>query len=64
MELLDAGEKAIENASELVPWVRTALSKVDEHIKDGRFQRSLALITAASSLVSGLEVSYEHYKGS
>ncbi len=35
-----------------------------EHIRDGRFQRSLALITAGSSLVSGLEVAYEHYKGS
>ena len=35
-----------------------------EHIQDGRFQRSLALVTAASSFVSGLEVSYEHYKGS
>jgi hypothetical protein len=40
------------------------LNVVHEHIKDGRFQRSLALVTAASSLVSGLEVSYEHYKGS
>src|SRR4051812_5096465 len=35
-----------------------------KHIRDGRFQRSLALVTAASSLVSGLEVAYEHYKGS
>jgi hypothetical protein len=35
-----------------------------EHIQTGRFQRSLALITAGSSLVSGLEVAYEHYKGS
>lgn len=68
MELLDAGEQEIENASGLVPWVlhgfRHAGSAVDERIKDGRFQRSLALITAASSFVSGLEVSYEHYKGS
>ena len=40
------------------------LHAVKEHIQDGRFQRSLALVTAASSLVSGLEVSYEHYKGS
>ncbi len=37
---------------------------VRDHISHGRFQRSLALVTAASSLVSGLEVSYEHYKGS
>jgi phosphate/sulfate permease len=34
------------------------------HIQDGRFQRSLSLITAGSSFVSGLEVAYEHYKGS
>ena len=40
------------------------LRLIDEHIKDGRFQRSLAFVTAGSSLVSGLEVGYEHYKGS
>ena len=34
------------------------------HIRDGRFQRSMALVTAGSSLVSGLEIAYEHYKGS
>ncbi len=48
----------------MVPWITEVASAVDEHIKDGRFQRSLALVTAASSLASGLEVSYEHYKGS
>src|SRR5438270_10420470 len=37
---------------------------VDQHICEGRFQRSLALITALSSLLSGLEVTYEHYRGS
>lgn len=41
-----------------------ALAVIDEHIKDGRFQRSLALVAATSSFVSGLEVAYEHYKGS
>lgn len=35
-----------------------------EHIREGRFQRSLAAITAFSSLLSGLEVAYEHYIGS
>ncbi|MBV8695004.1 MAG: hypothetical protein JO183_05895 [Ktedonobacteraceae bacterium] len=35
-----------------------------QHIREGRFQRSLALITAFSSLLSGLEVTYEHYIGS
>lgn len=34
------------------------------HIREGRFQRSLALIAAFSSVLSGLEVTYEHYRGS
>jgi hypothetical protein len=34
------------------------------HIREGRFQRSLALLTAGSSILSGLEVAYEHYRGS
>ena len=33
-------------------------------IREGRFQRSLSLLTALTSLVSGLEVAYEHYRGS
>lgn len=33
-------------------------------IREGRFQRSLALLTAGSSIISGLEVAYEHYRGS
>jgi len=37
---------------------------VNQHIREGRFQRSLALVTAFSSLLSGLEVTYEHYRGS
>lgn len=37
---------------------------LDQHIREGRFQRSLSLITAFSSLVAGLEVTYEHYQGS
>ena len=36
----------------------------EHHIREGRFQRSLSLITAFSSLMSGLEVTYEHYIGS
>lgn len=35
-----------------------------QHIREGRFQRSLSLITAFASLLSGLEVTYEHYIGS
>jgi small basic protein len=37
---------------------------VEQHIREGRFQRSLALVTAFSSLLGGLEVTLEHYRGS
>ena len=33
-------------------------------IREGRFQRSLSLLTAGTSIISGLEVAYEHYRGS
>ncbi|HEY3704359.1 MAG TPA: hypothetical protein VGL22_04810 [Terracidiphilus sp.] len=37
---------------------------VANHVREGRFQCSLSLITAGASLISGLEVAYEHYRGS
>ncbi len=40
------------------------LEIADTHIREGRFQRSLALLAAGSSLLTGLEVAYEHYRGS
>jgi hypothetical protein len=40
------------------------LVDVDAHIREGRFQRGLSLMAGASSILAGLEVSYEHYKGS
>lgn len=40
------------------------LQVITNQIREGRFQRSLALLTAVTSLVSGLEVAYEHYRGS
>src|SRR3954463_1399695 len=40
------------------------LAVVANHIREGKFQRSLSLLTAATSVVSGLEVAYEHYRGS
>lgn len=40
------------------------LEILQNHIREGRFQRSLSLCTAFASLMSGLEVSYEHYRGS
>lgn len=36
----------------------------DTDIREGRFQRALALVAALSSLLSGGEVAYEHYRGS
>jgi hypothetical protein len=35
-----------------------------QFVRAGRFQRSLSLLTAATSIISGLEVAYEHYRGS
>src|SRR5438105_532008 len=35
-----------------------------DHIQHGTFQRSMAALVASTSVVSGLEVAYEHYKGS
>jgi hypothetical protein len=40
-----------------------AISALD-HLREGCFQRSLCLIVATTSVASGLEVGYEHYKGS
>lgn len=57
-ELERAGRRALPApASE-------ALSSALEHIRKGCFQRSLCLIVATTSVASGLEVGYEHYKGS
>jgi len=55
-----------EDAAELptAPILTRTAATIVDHIQDGRFQRSLALVTAGSSFVSGLEVAYEHYKGS
>lgn len=40
------------------------LEIIKNAIREGRFQRSLALLTAGTSIISGLEVAYEHYRGS
>jgi hypothetical protein len=37
---------------------------IANHVREGRFQRSLSLLTAITSIISGLEVAYEHYRGS
>jgi hypothetical protein len=38
--------------------------EVDLDIREGRFQRWLSLMAGMSSVLAGLEVSYEHYRGS
>ncbi len=40
------------------------IAAIDLDVREGRFQRGLALVAAAASGLSGLEVTYEHYKGS
>lgn len=49
-------------ANVLLKDVRREGLVLDQPIREGRFQRSLALITALASLLSGLEVTYEHYR--
>ena len=44
--------------------LESEITGIDLDIREGRFQRSLALIAGLSSVLSGLEVSYEHYRGS
>ncbi len=46
-----------------MPLDAVAISALD-HLREGCFQRSLCLIVATTSVASGLEVGYEHYKGS
>lgn len=41
-----------------------SLDRLPGLIQTGRFQRSLSVVAGVSSLLSGLEVTYEHYRGS
>jgi hypothetical protein len=60
-DLLDTGPTAVVEV--LPPVVRHPTRIALEHIRTGTFQRSLCLLVAGTSIVSGLEVSYEHYRG-
>ncbi len=54
-----------QNAERALPKpIGIATTSILEHIRHGCFQRSLCLIVSATSVASGLEVGYEHYKGS
>ena len=59
---IQALERDLEHA--LGPTLGHDLELVTNAIREGRFQRSLSLLTAVTSIVSGLEVAYEHYRGS
>ncbi len=47
-----------------VSQVEREAAQVDLDIREGRFQRWLALIAGLSGALSGIEVAYEHYRGS
>ncbi len=60
-----AEERARADVRQLLPHELTDEGRLLlQHIREGRFQRSLALIAGFSSILSGLEVTYEHYRGS
>lgn len=62
LSLPDTSPQAVVQA--LPAWMRSPAEKAVDHIQHGTFQRSMALLVAGTSVVSGLEVAYEHYKGS
>jgi hypothetical protein len=41
-----------------------AIENLRDHLREGRFQRTLAVLAAGAAALSGLEVAYEHYRGS
>jgi hypothetical protein len=54
----------METPDKLISHAVDDVETAANYIREGRFQRSLALLTAGTSIVSGLEVAYEHYRGS
>ena len=62
--LLDADTTPKALAAALPDRLRGPAETVLAYIQQGTFQRSMSLLVASTSLVSGIEVSYEHYRGS
>ena len=62
MNLPDTSPRAL--AKSLPGVLREPAEIALDHIQRGCFQRSMCLLVAVSSVVSTLEVGYEHYKGS
>lgn len=50
--------------TEAQPALLRDIEFVDAHVREGRFQTWLSLITGLSAALSGLEVAYEHWRGS
>ena len=60
--MLDTSPRALARS---LPWLlREPAETAIDHIQQGAFQRSMSVLVAGTSIVSGLEVAYEHYKGS
>ena len=49
---------------EVVDKIEQGVKGIDVRVREGRFQRWLALVASLSSALSGLEVGYQHYRGS
>jgi type IV secretory pathway VirB2 component (pilin) len=60
--LPDRPEETVNDKS-MDPSLRQDAEAIAKAIREGRFQRWLALMAGASSVLSGLEVAYEHYRG-
>ena len=62
--VLDPNNKELpaENLSKHA--TQNIITRFDEHLRDGRFQRGLSFIAGVSGVLTGLEVSLEHYRGS
>jgi hypothetical protein len=56
--------KQVNSAPDVSEEISHEVDQLRNEIREGRFQRGLALLAAGASLMSGLEVSYEHYRGS
>lgn len=58
------GAAAVPDAGGAETNLRKDAEVAEQYLREGRFQRSLSLLAGASSLLTGLEVTYEHYRGS
>jgi hypothetical protein len=60
--MIDTSPKAV--LALLPASVREPADLVLSHIQQGTFQRSMSLLVFGTSIISGAEVAYEHYRGS